>query len=115
MAGQVRTFVRADVRRNIYAAMIRPIRADVDVFVSFSFDSSRRNVEVGVDEVRSMLQMFEVERDDFEEREAGSLHGHGLNSHTPCLGLARRGDARRSEEKGRKRRRGRRHEYGRSG
>ena len=88
MAGQVRTFVRADVRRNIYAAMIRPIRADVDVFVSFSFDSSRRNVEVGVDEVRSMLQMFEVERDDFEEREAGSLHG--LTSHTPCLGLIRR-------------------------
>ena len=41
--------------------MIRPIRADVDVFVSFSFDSSQRNVEVGVDEVRSMLQMFEVE------------------------------------------------------
>ena len=88
MAGQVRTFVRADVRRNIYAAMIRPIRADVDVFVSFSFDSSRRNVEVGVNEVRSMLQMFEVERDDFAEREAGSLHG--LTSHTPCLGLIRR-------------------------
>ena len=98
MAGQVRAFVRADIRRNIYAAMIRPIRADVNVFVSFSFDRSRWNVDVGVDGVRSMLQLFEVERADFEERKAGSLHG--LTSHTPCLGLIQRKEGARGRKAG---------------
>ena len=87
LAGQVRTFVRADVRRNIYAAMIRPIAAEVDVFVSFSFEHSRWNVKVGVDEVRHMLQMFDVGSSAFDQRQAGSLNA--VTSHTPCLNLVR--------------------------
>lgn len=37
LCGQVRTFVRRDVRINIHRSMIAPIRDETDVFASFSF------------------------------------------------------------------------------
>ena len=102
ICGQLRTFVRSDVRLNIAAAMVAPVRNEVDVFASISFNHNETRwgqgaSETSVDEVRSWLRsIFAVHENDFEARNDPSVTS-GLTPHASCLSLIVRKEAARQQ------------------
>lgn len=95
LCGQVRTFVRHDVRNNIRAAMIDPIRRETDVFATLSFNATAsRWVDIegmsttGIDEVRGWLDK-EFSVVDFAVRDDPAIT-NGITVQTPCLSLIER-------------------------
>ena len=105
LCGQLRTFVRHDLRRNIRSAMIDPVRRETDVFATISFNVTASRwldhaamSSVRVDTVRDWLaEEFNVV--EFATRDDPTIV-NGITVHTPCLPLIVRHEELRKSKAG---------------